>query len=176
MLFRVGVVLGAVLLVLGGWLLADGLAEGIGTEVVADYLRLARTCATALPGAEIGRLTGLETDLTRPHWGRVRDELLGPLGAKACRAMDQYQAVIMHPGDCLVLYTDGIPEALNWESNVYGYDAWSAFLGRVLPKLPENASLVELLAGVQAHTCGRPPEDDVTLMVLRRRRQPATLV
>lgn len=97
-----------------------------------------------------------------------------PLGTKAGRSADKHMGVIMNPGDALVLYTDGIPECLNWENRQYGFDRWISFLARILPSLPMGAPLTALLADVEAHAEGRPHDDDVTLVVLRRRLAPAT--
>lgn len=93
-----------------------------------------------------------------------------PLGVKG-RSVDFFQAVAMGPGDSLVLSTDGIPEALDREEKQYGYEAWKTFLGATLPHFPNDAPLSELLEGVQTHAGGRPQDDDITLVVVRRRVQ-----
>ncbi len=92
-----------------------------------------------------------------------------PLGVRFDRSVDHFQAIAMAPGDHLVLSTDGIPEAVDWEGRQYGYDAWARFLGSSLPGFPENAPLSGLLDGVRSHAAGRTQDDDVTVVVLRRK-------
>lgn len=93
-----------------------------------------------------------------------------PLGVKG-RSVDLFQAVAMGPGDSLVLSTDGIPETLDWKQKPYGYEAWKTFLGATLPHFPIDAPLSGLLEDVRVHAGGRPHDDDITLVVLRRRGQ-----
>lgn len=95
-----------------------------------------------------------------------------PLGVKATRSVDKFLGVFMNPGDSLVLYTDGIVECLNWEMQQYGFERWISFLSKTLPSLPIDDPLSFLLSDVEAHAAGRPRDDDVTLVVIRRRPAP----
>lgn len=74
----------------------------------------------------------------------------------------------MNPGDLLILFSDGIIEAIDWDLNQYGFERWYDDLSRNLPAFRGNASFDTLLGGVLEHTKGRPFSDDVTLMVIHR--------
>jgi len=104
--------------------------------------------------------TGKTQEIGHPSW---------PLGMRE----NYKQKVIempMNPGDSLVLYTDGIVEALNWEDKQFGYDEWLASLGRIIPTFSDDTDLNEILTDVHTHACGRPFTDDVTLLMLRRKK------
>jgi phosphoserine phosphatase RsbU/P len=77
------------------------------------------------------------------------------------------QTVQLHPGDSLVLYTDGLSEAFDPSGNQYGAGRLSQLLmerGNITP-----AALVELIvADVKKFRGSGPKTDDLTVMVLRR--------
>jgi serine phosphatase RsbU (regulator of sigma subunit) len=85
------------------------------------------------------------------------------------------QTTILHPGDILVLYTDGITEAREPEENkavedkLFGED-------RLVQIVMESASLSAreiqsaILHGVSVHTKNTPQGDDITLVVIKRRK------
>ncbi len=77
----------------------------------------------------------------------------------------------MQPGDSLILYTDGIVEALNWQNEQYTYQSWYDFLKKSMPEFTEEHGLEGLLEGVKQHKAGRNFDDDVTYIVIRRRLQ-----
>ncbi|MFZ2960230.1 MAG: CHASE2 domain-containing protein [Candidatus Ozemobacteraceae bacterium] len=74
----------------------------------------------------------------------------------------------LEPGETFVLYTDGISEAINWNDAMYGFEAWKENLGRVIPTLGPQAPLEDVLADVRRHAAGRPFNDDVALLLVRR--------
>jgi CHASE2 domain-containing sensor protein len=74
----------------------------------------------------------------------------------------------MNPGDWLVLFSDGIIEAIDWKQEVYGFDRWYAHLARTLPGIEENSPIDVILGDVFTHTQGRPFADDVTLLLIHR--------
>ena len=73
--------------------------------------------------------------------------------------------VILQPGDCVVLFSDGVSEAMNAEGEEYGDD-------RLLECLTDTsgpeceACLREIFASVERFTAGAPQHDDVTAMVV----------
>ncbi|MDJ0837145.1 MAG: SpoIIE family protein phosphatase [Acidobacteriota bacterium] len=75
--------------------------------------------------------------------------------------------VTMEPGDCLLLYTDGVTEAMDVLGMDYGE-------GRLISTLKKNGSQnAELIADavkadVADFVAGAPPSDDLTLVVLKR--------
>ncbi len=74
---------------------------------------------------------------------------------------------IMHPGDVLVCYTDGVTEAINDAEEEYGV----ARLTDVVLRNRERSAdaLVDaILADLVEHTGRRPAFDDVTLLLIKR--------
>lgn len=76
------------------------------------------------------------------------------------------------PGDTLVVYTDGLAEAMSPEREMFGLERIVAGLtegrGDTLPALRTR-----LLARVEAHTASASLDDDLTLLLLRRSDGPA---
>lgn len=77
--------------------------------------------------------------------------------------------VQLAPGDCVVLYTDGISEAANENNDLYGEERLAAFLGALPDTLSASEVADRTLAEVRAHLDGVEPSDDMTLVVLRVR-------
>lgn len=74
--------------------------------------------------------------------------------------------VDLRPGDVLVLYTDGVTEAINDREEEFGEER----LLRVIREnraLPADAILEKILAAITSFAGERPQHDDITLMVLR---------
>ncbi len=80
----------------------------------------------------------------------------------------QFQAATatLEPGDTLVLYTDGVNEAANPQSELFGFDRLREAVAK-----HAGASIEALQAGilraVQQFTRGAPQGDDITLLILR---------
>ena len=87
----------------------------------------------------------------------------GPLGALG----DEYgrHDLELEPGDVLVWLSDGLIEAADDAGEPFGYDRTEA----ALTGSGESAVAVRnrLLAAIQEHTGGLPPDDDRTLVVMR---------
>lgn len=79
----------------------------------------------------------------------------------------QRDSVTLAPGDLLVLYTDGVIDALNPAEEDFGQDRLEALLS---DRRHESAQQVvdALRSAVLAHTGQAPLYDDVTLVALRR--------
>jgi sigma-B regulation protein RsbU (phosphoserine phosphatase) len=93
------------------------------------------------------------------------DEARGlPLGIYA---QESYEDVLrkLHPGDQIVLYTDGITEAHNPAGEMFGTER----LDEVLEGCVHQASalLEAVLRAVEQFTAGHPADDDRTLLVAR---------
>ena len=71
-----------------------------------------------------------------------------------------------HPGDVLVLYSDGITEAFNPEAEMYGLERFKALISekRHLSPLEIKA---EILSDLQAHQQDERATDDITLVVVK---------
>ena len=71
----------------------------------------------------------------------------------------------LRPDDCLVLFSDGVSEALNEAGEEYGDDRLLECLAAVTGAACEPR-LREIFAGVERFTAGAPQHDDVTAMVV----------
>jgi sigma-B regulation protein RsbU (phosphoserine phosphatase) len=75
-------------------------------------------------------------------------------------------AVTLLPGDVLVMYTDGVSEAMN-QSN----DQFTEEQLEVILKESTHLSAQEIIQRVQqaleSHTQGTPQSDDITMLVLK---------
>jgi len=81
-------------------------------------------------------------------------------------ALDE-QEIQMEPGDFLIMYTDGLTEAMNEQREIFGEQRlWSV----IEANGDGNAQtlLEAILAGVEDFVKGVPQADDLTLIVLRR--------
>jgi sigma-B regulation protein RsbU (phosphoserine phosphatase) len=72
----------------------------------------------------------------------------------------------VHPGEMFVLFTDGVDEAMNPESELYTLERMRDFVKNG----SDNAETMgkELLADVRRHANGRPQNDDITIMTFSR--------
>ena len=74
----------------------------------------------------------------------------------------------MDAGDCLLLYTDGINEALDVKGLEYGEDRIHTTLAALAPKGPQ-AVVEGLIADVEKFLGGRRSHDDITLIALQKK-------
>jgi sigma-B regulation protein RsbU (phosphoserine phosphatase) len=80
------------------------------------------------------------------------------------------RVIILEPGDIVVLYTDGITEALNVDVEEFGKDRLKEALARTLREMPgasANDILSAVLAAVDEFTGDVPQYDDMTLFVIK---------
>ena len=72
----------------------------------------------------------------------------------------------LHPGDTILMMSDGLPERLNNEVQEFGYPRTEALFKEVANRSPEE--ICEYLArGGEEWANGRPQDDDVTFVVLK---------
>ncbi|AUI68593.2 AAA family ATPase [Beggiatoa leptomitoformis] len=101
---------------------------------------------------------------------RINTTALGfPIGLEEeINDLINYQEVILQVGDGIVLYTDGITEALNPEKHQYGVkrlcDVVSHFWSKSVAEINHA-----VIADVRAHLSGDKLKDDITLLVLKKR-------
>ena len=78
------------------------------------------------------------------------------------------QEIVLRPGDCVFLYTDGVTEALNSGNELYSEARLKAFFNEFAPK---DGPLDELLAllhqDIAAFAGGAEQADDITMLLLR---------
>ncbi|MFN8361301.1 MAG: PP2C family protein-serine/threonine phosphatase [Candidatus Kapaibacterium sp.] len=76
-------------------------------------------------------------------------------------------SVTIAPGETLLLFTDGVSEAMNPEDVEFG-DAQTCATLRELSALPAAELVKGFIRTVQAHAGSAPQSDDITLAVLKR--------
>jgi sigma-B regulation protein RsbU (phosphoserine phosphatase) len=76
------------------------------------------------------------------------------------------ETVTLAPGDILLLYTDGITEALNPQAEELGQARLAGFVHQASP-LPARELVRELRHQLQEFTRGQPLQDDTTLVVCK---------
>lgn len=84
----------------------------------------------------------------------------------------QPRSTHLRPGDTLLAYTDGLPEALSPQDEPFGEQRVAAALVGT-PDDPQ-ALLARFTADLAAHTGPRPPHDDVTLLCIAAAALPDT--
>lgn len=88
-----------------------------------------------------------------------------PIGVKQDYDYRQTQHHL-DPGDTVILFTDGVTEAMNGENDIYGMKRLTAFL----KKAPADAEPLgeALVEDVERFCQGRPQHDDICLICFRR--------
>jgi phosphoserine phosphatase RsbU/P len=76
--------------------------------------------------------------------------------------------VALDSGDTMVLYTDGVTEAVNGKDEEFGLKRLCAAVGE-LHQLPANAILEGVLTRLRAHVGKTRVYDDASLMVVKQR-------
>jgi phosphoserine phosphatase RsbU/P len=74
--------------------------------------------------------------------------------------------IVLHPGDGLLLYTDGVSEAMDPDNNEYGEPRLMDRLNRLANQPPEDV-LGALLSDIDGFADGAPQADDITCVYLR---------
>ena len=87
-----------------------------------------------------------------------------PLGVRR-REPFRERTVPLGPDDRLVLYSDGLIEALDDDGEPFGFDRFEETLGAVASRSADEIRTA-VLSAVRKFTRNRPPEDDQTLVVL----------
>jgi sigma-B regulation protein RsbU (phosphoserine phosphatase) len=77
------------------------------------------------------------------------------------------QVVEVHRGELLVVYSDGVTEAMNAQEELYGDERLRAVL-EALPPMAAREVATRLEADVERFVAGAPRHDDLSLLVLRR--------
>ncbi|MGA8530862.1 MAG: PP2C family protein-serine/threonine phosphatase, partial [Acidobacteriaceae bacterium] len=99
--------------------------------------------------------------------GRViRLEADGPVVGLLPFAPYTEQSLTLEPGDLLVLYTDGISEAMTNADEEWGEERMIEAALQVRDQ-PADAVLRSVFAAADAFTAGAPQHDDMTLLILR---------
>lgn len=90
----------------------------------------------------------------------------GPVVGAIEEAVYRIETLTLEPGDCLVLYSDGIPDAQDEDGERFGVDRLRALL-QGNERSPDG--LFEyVLSALEEHIGTSAPYDDVTLMIVSR--------
>lgn len=77
--------------------------------------------------------------------------------------------VQLNPGETLLVYTDGVTEALNSREEIFGEKRLLTFLESSSQQLPTNVLLNQLESELNAHVGTAQPSDDITILALQYR-------
>lgn len=102
----------------------------------------------------------------------IRLEADGPVVGLLPYAPYSEQSLTLEPGDLLILYTDGISEAMSHNDEEWGEDRMIACAGKLKDKSASEV-LRSVFKDADAFTAGAPQHDDMTLLVLRLNPVPA---
>lgn len=110
----------------------------------------------------------------------IGDDRLVPVGTPAGMALGvlddvRYQTsrMTLNPGETLVLYTDGVTEAMDGQGRLFSTPRLEQTLRRLADQRPVHL-LTQLVEDVQVFSSGAVQADDITLLALQY-RQPALL-
>ena len=73
------------------------------------------------------------------------------------------------PGEGLVIYTDGVSEAMNAKHEMFAFARLSDALVPVCCEVPAHAIIDNVMSAVKTFVNGHPQSDDITLLALRWR-------
>jgi len=88
------------------------------------------------------------------------------LGAFPDSQYDQ-KKIIMAPEDLLILFSDGVTEAMNHEDNEFTEEKLIDVIKNNINMAPELL-IEKIVAAVKEHSGSTPQSDDITLMVIKR--------
>jgi len=97
----------------------------------------------------------LETIETKGMWIGIVDDLKG---------MVENDKLALHSGDTMLLFSDGITEALDEDGNMYSEEKLSSILQELGEESPEFIKS-KILKSLEKYTCN----DDVTFVILKRK-------
>lgn len=102
--------------------------------------------------------------------GQAPRALTSAGGPPLCAVDDfEYPAeqTTLQVGDCLVLFTDGVPEAQSGDGQLYSLTRVAAALAAAPETAPEQV-IARLIADVRRFADGAEPADDIAILALRR--------
>lgn len=77
------------------------------------------------------------------------------------------EKLAFHPGDLLVLYTDGIPEARNGQKSFFGEGRLKKLVAETQPEETSTQTVARIFAAVDEFLDSSPPRDDISLVCAR---------
>lgn len=100
------------------------------------------------------------------EWLDAGGKAVGMFGSRLFDASLKPRRVSLLPGDCLLLYTDGLPEAMDGDHNQLGLDPVEE-VARAAAEQGAGSLVKRLLELVDGHRAGAHANDDLTLLALR---------
>jgi phosphoserine phosphatase RsbU/P len=91
------------------------------------------------------------------------------------RARYERVTATLEPGDALLLYTDGVTEAMSFDEDMFGPERLEGVLARGDGRLSADRLLEDVRAAVWDFAAGAEQYDDLTLLAFRRAPAPAGL-
>jgi sigma-B regulation protein RsbU (phosphoserine phosphatase) len=76
-------------------------------------------------------------------------------------------SVALLPGDRIVLYTDGLSEAMDRQKEMYGDERLVDLAGSLPAELSARESIDSIVGALTQFLDGEEPQDDMTLMIVR---------
>ena len=102
---------------------------------------------------------------------RKNEKQCGMIGIPDLAVSFPITAVPMEEGDCLVCYTDGLTEAVNDKNEQFGKDRLMQSFAAA-GDTSADGNLKKILADLQDFTGNTPLQDDVTIIVLKKVKEP----
>ena len=131
------------------------------------------TAAYAVLELDTGRLIYANAGHNRPLWRHAADGTVTELdqGGIVLGAFEgivlEEQRLDLAPGDALILYTDGVTEAVNGEGEMFGEERlWDVIAATQGSSADETIGAI--CGALAAFTGGAEPADDVTVVVVKR--------
>ncbi len=131
------------------------------------------TAAYAVLELDTGRLIYANAGHNRPLWRHAADGTVTELDQRGI-VLGAFEDIVLEeqrldlaPGDALILYTDGVTEALNGEGEEFGEDRLRAVIAANVGASADE-TIGAICGALAAFTGGAEPADDVTVVVVRR--------
>jgi serine phosphatase RsbU (regulator of sigma subunit) len=90
----------------------------------------------------------------------------GPMVGAIEEAVYRVETLVFEPGDRLVMYSDGIPDARDARDEMFGREQFRKLLES--PSAAPRETFNKVLAAVEAHLEGADQFDDITLMIVSK--------
>lgn len=127
--------------------------------IILDPKSHTATIANAGHMAPIGRNSAKECTLVGADASGL------PLGVVADQTFNEIE-VPLNAGDSLVLYTDGISEAMDGDGEIYGTQRLTEFIADGPQKM--DALVKGIVADIEEYSDSRPQRDDMCLVAVQR--------
>jgi sigma-B regulation protein RsbU (phosphoserine phosphatase) len=145
-------------------LLNDRLAQSTGAEkFVTMVYSVLDSHNHALRYSNGGHNPPVFVNCDGPRWLTAGGTILGIVEGVTF----EEEVVPLAPGDVVVLYSDGISEAMNAQQELFGDDRLQQFIAQ-RRNLPAERLKEEILDAVHQHQHGAPQADDMTIVIVRR--------